>query len=69
VLLEIYTSFRNENEARSAAATAESLAAEVGLPVEVDEHDQPSIRVVDAPASSDSAPHETSGGGIDQATA
>lgn len=50
VLIEIYTSFRNENEARSAAEAVEGLAAEEGLPVEVEHPEQPSIRVADAAA-------------------
>ena len=50
VLLEIYTSFRNENEARSSAEAAEGLAAEEGLNVEVDVPEEPSIRVADVPA-------------------
>jgi len=50
VLLEIYTSFRNENEARAAAEAVEGLAAEEGVPVEVDLPEQSTIRVADAPA-------------------
>lgn len=49
VLLEIYTSFRNENEARTAAEAVEGLAAEEGLTVEVAHQDEPGIRVADAP--------------------
>jgi len=49
VLLEIYTSFRNENEARAAAEHVEDLAAEEGLAVEVEVQEQPSIRVAEAP--------------------
>src|SRR4051794_35871182 len=52
VLLEIYTSFRNENEARAAAEAVEGLAAEEGLAVEVEQADQPSIRVADVPEPS-----------------
>ena len=51
VLLEIYTSFRNENESRNAAEAAEGLAAEEGLTVEVDHEDSPNIRVAEAPGS------------------
>jgi transcriptional regulator with XRE-family HTH domain len=50
VLLEIYTSFRNENEARTAAEAVEGLAAEEGLAVEVERQDEPGIRVADAAA-------------------
>jgi transcriptional regulator with XRE-family HTH domain len=50
VLLEIYTSFRNENEARVAAEAVEGLAAEEGVPVEVDLPEQSTIRVADTPA-------------------
>jgi transcriptional regulator with XRE-family HTH domain len=70
VLLEIYTSFRNENEARSAAEAAESLAAEEGLTVDVAVPVKPDIRVADGMRSSPrrsrrSSPDDTSG----QATA
>jgi len=51
VLIEIYTSFRNENEARSAAEAAETLAAEEGLPVEVELNESPNIRVAEVPSS------------------
>jgi transcriptional regulator with XRE-family HTH domain len=51
VLLEIYTSFRNENEARNAAEAVEGLAAEEGLNVEVEHQDEPGIRVTDVPGS------------------
>jgi transcriptional regulator with XRE-family HTH domain len=51
VLIEIYTSFRNENESRTAAENAENLAAEEGLSVQVDLEDQPNIRVAEAPGS------------------
>lgn len=47
VLIEIYTSFRNENESRNAAENAENLAAEEGLAVEVDLEEQPTIRVAE----------------------
>ena len=47
--MEIYTSFRNENEARNAAEAAEGLAAEEGLNVEVEHQDEPGIRVTDVP--------------------
>jgi transcriptional regulator with XRE-family HTH domain len=67
VLIEIYTSFRNENEARSAAEAAESLAAEEGLSVEVELPEQPNIRVAEAPASSRRRP--PADGASDQATA
>src|SRR5689334_1212483 len=71
VLLEIYTSFRNENEARTAAEAAEGLAAEEGLNVEVEHQDEPGIRVPDVPAGTSTrrprrpVPDETGG----QATA
>jgi len=64
VLIEIYTSFRNENEARQAAETAEGLAAEIGLDVEVDTKEQPSIRAVQTPptgAGSQDTPGDSSG--------
>jgi transcriptional regulator with XRE-family HTH domain len=68
VLLEIYTSFRNENEARSAAEAAESLAAEEGLPVEVELPEQPNIRVAEAPGAS-SRRRPSADDASDQATA
>jgi transcriptional regulator with XRE-family HTH domain len=47
VLLEVYASFRKENEARMAAETVEGLAAEEGLAVAVDLTEEPGIRVTD----------------------
>jgi transcriptional regulator with XRE-family HTH domain len=47
VLIEIYDSFRKENEARSAAAAAGELAAAEGVEVAVSS--QPVISVVDEP--------------------
>lgn len=67
VLIEIYTSFRNENEARSAAEAVEGLAAEEGLAVEVEHQEQPSIRVADA--SSTRSPRPPAVGEQGQATA
>jgi transcriptional regulator with XRE-family HTH domain len=55
VLLEVYASFRKENEARLAAEAAEGLAAEEGVPVEVDLPERPAIRVADEPGESDAA--------------
>ncbi|HSP36364.1 MAG TPA: helix-turn-helix transcriptional regulator [Frankiaceae bacterium] len=69
VLLEIYTSFRNENEARAAAEAVEGLAAEEGLSVEVTLQDQPNIRVAEAPASSPRRRRPSADGPTGQATA
>ena len=66
VLIEIYTSFRNENEARQAAETAEGLAAEIGLDVEVDKQEQPSLRAVQIPPT---GARSTSGDSPGKATA
>jgi transcriptional regulator with XRE-family HTH domain len=69
VLIEIYTSFRNENEARSAAEAAENLAAEEGLPVEVELSEQPNIRVAEVPASGSRRRGPSVNGPSGQATA
>jgi transcriptional regulator with XRE-family HTH domain len=50
VLIEIYASFRKENEARAAAETAEGLAAEENVSVALDLPEQPAIRIADDPA-------------------
>ena len=49
VLLEIYDSFRKENEARTVAAAAHSLAAEEGVEVEVSASQEPVVRLAEAP--------------------
>src|ERR1700709_944024 len=47
VLIEIYDSFRKENEARSAAESATQLAAQEGVDIEVS--DSPVISFTDSP--------------------
>src|SRR4051812_2515029 len=47
VLLEIYASFRKENEARTVAEAVEDLAAEEGAPVAVDLSESSAIRIAD----------------------
>jgi transcriptional regulator with XRE-family HTH domain len=69
VLIEIYTSFRNENEARSAAEAAETLAAEEGLPVEVELAEQPNIRVAEVPGTGSRRRRPTVDGPSGQASA
>src|ERR1700712_4529283 len=49
VLIEIYDSFRKENEARTAAAAATHLAAAEGVEIAVS--DEPVLSVTDTPAS------------------
>src|SRR4051794_26109770 len=63
VLLEIYASFRKENEARTAAEAAEDLAADEGLSVAVEVPDQPAIRIADEPSPGPSRKRGTPTGG------
>jgi transcriptional regulator with XRE-family HTH domain len=69
VLLEIYASFRNENEARTAAEAAETLAAEEGVTVEVTLEEAPNIRVADAPGPTPRRRRATPDDASGQATA
>lgn len=69
VLIEIYTSFRNENEARNAAEAAETLAAEEGVTVEVTPEEPPNIRVADALGSTARRRRSSSDDASGQATA
>jgi transcriptional regulator with XRE-family HTH domain len=53
VLLEIYESFRKENEARKGAASAHDLAAEEGVEVQLSESAEPLVTLAEPAATED----------------